>query len=213
MTQTISVKEVEAKAFRATVQDGLWDVLVGCFPLQFAVGVYLAPSLGDFWASAVFVPFWLLVYIAIRVVRKHVVAPRVGVMKFGAARKAKLIKVNLLAFVVLVAAMISGLLTSLYFDVMSGWIINLVFGLNILVLFGIGAYYLEFPHLYIYGALLALSPLVGEWLWVNMNVPHHGYPVTFGATAAIIILAGLVKFVRLLRENPVPVAVSSSEEG
>lgn len=212
MTPAISVKEVEARAFRATIQDGLWDVFVGCFALEFAVAPLLSPILGDFGSAAVFLPFFLLVYIAIWMLRKHVLAPRVGVMKYGAARRAKLLRVNALLVVVLLVAFVLGSLAAFRSAVMPGWSINAIFGVNILVVLGIVAYFLEFPHLYTYGALLALSPLAGEWLWVSMNVPHHGYPVTFGLSAAIIILAGLVKFVRLLRANPVPTEGSSSDE-
>jgi hypothetical protein len=49
--------------------------------------------------------------------------------------------------------------------------------------------------------LVGLSPLAGEWLWSRGYAPHHGFPVTFGALAGIIILAGAVLFVRFLREN------------
>jgi len=212
MPQTISLKKVEAKAFKASIHDGLWDVLIGCFVLQFAVAPLLSSSLGDFWSSAVFVPFLLLVYIAVRAVRKRVVAPRAGVVKYGAARRTMLIKLNALAFVVLLVAFLLGILSALYFDVVPSWIPSAVFGAIILVLLGTAAHFLDFPHLYIYGALAALSPLAGEWLWRNMSVPHHGFPVTFGATAAIIITVGLVKFARHLRDNPIPEGESSSEE-
>jgi hypothetical protein len=63
---------------------------------------------------------------------------------------------------------------------------------------------LEFPALYLYGVLIALAPLIGELLYVNLDVPHHGYPISFGLTAGLLILVGLVKLVKLLRAYPRP---------
>ena len=58
MSQQISLREAERKAFRITHNDGLWDVLLGCYALMFVIAPYLSTSLGDFWSSAVFLPFW-----------------------------------------------------------------------------------------------------------------------------------------------------------
>jgi hypothetical protein len=92
MSQKISLKEAERKAFRATYNDGLWDILLGCVFLMFVIAPFLSPSLGDYWSSVVFLPFWGLVFLGIRLIRKHVVTPRVGVVNFGLSRKTKLAK-------------------------------------------------------------------------------------------------------------------------
>jgi hypothetical protein len=88
MSEAISLKQIEKKAFKSTHGDGLWDILLGCFVLMFAVAPLLSARLGDFWSSAVFLPFWGGVYLVIRFLRKNVVAPRVGTAKFGRARSA-----------------------------------------------------------------------------------------------------------------------------
>ena len=113
--------------------------------------------------------------------------------------------------VVLVVALILGILSALNFAAVPGWIHIARFSLIILVAFSIAAYFINFTRLYIYGVLFALSPLVGEWFYVYMKVPHHGFPVTFGASAGITILVGLVKFIHLLRDYPLPVEESPSE--
>lgn len=46
--------------------------------------------------------------------------------------------------------------------------------------------------------------MIGEWLWTQGYATHHGFPITFGISAGIMILVGLAVFVRLLRDNPVP---------
>ncbi len=56
------------------------------------------------------------------------------------------------------------------------WIHAAPFSLAILIGFTIAAYFLNLTRLYIYGVMIALSPLAGEWLYNHSNVPHHGLP-------------------------------------
>jgi hypothetical protein len=201
MEESISPKKAERKAFETTYQDGLWDVLIGCFILIFAVGPYLTPSLGDFWGSAVFVPFWALVYLAVLLVRKWVVRPRIGEFKFGPWRRAYLLRFNVAMVVVLLVALVLGILSALNIKAVASWAHVARFSLVILILFSVAAFFLNFTRLYIYAALISLSPLVGEWLYARYQVPHHGYPITFGFSAAVSIGWGLIKFFRLLRKT------------
>jgi len=204
MSEKISLKEAEHKVFSAATQDGLLDVFIGCVALQFAIAPLLSPSLGDFWSSAVFVPFWVLVAGGLWLFRRRVVKPRLGGVRFGAARKARLIRFNVVMLVVNVIAMAIGTWISLNSEVMSGRVTSAFFGLTCLVLFSTAAVFLHYPRLYVYGLLLGLSPLVGEWLFENWGASHHGFPITFGLTAGIMIATGLLVLMRLLRNNPVP---------
>jgi hypothetical protein len=201
MSQPTSLREAEQKVFSTTYSDGLWDLLLGCFVLLFALAPLLSPSLGDFWSSAVFVPFWGMVVLAIRLIRKHVVVPRLGVVKFGQERKAKLIRFNAVMLLVNVVALILGTIVAMR-STIPGQVAMFVFGLILLLGFSIAAYLLNFRRLYAYGLLVWLSPLVGEWLYTHKNVPHHGLPITYGITAGIMILTSLAVFVRFLRDNP-----------
>ena len=204
MSQKISLKEAEQKVFRTTYNDGLWDIFLGCFFLLFVIAPYLSTSLGDFWSSVVFLPFWALVYLAIWLVRKTMVIPRVGVVKFGFASKVKLTRFSVVMLVVNVIALILGFVAAMSFGKVPGQIYSISFGVILLLGFSFAAYFLGFNRLYIYGLLVGLSPLVGEWLWTRGYATHHGFPITFGTSSGIMILVGLVVFVRLLRNNPIP---------
>jgi hypothetical protein len=179
---------------------------------MFVIAPYLSSSLGDFWSPAVFLPFWGLVFLVIRLIRKHVVTPRVGIVKFGHVRKTKLVKFTIVMLVVNVVALILGLVAAMNFGSVSGRVTSIMFGLILLIGLSIAAYFLDFGRLYVYGLLVGLSPLVGEWLYSHGYATHHGFPITFGTAAGIMIVAGLAAFTRLLRDNPVPIEGLPSEE-
>jgi MFS family permease len=203
MSQHISLKRTEQKVFASAFGDGLWDILIGCVVLMFAVAPFLSPSLGDFWSSAVFLPFWALAFLAAWLIRKHVVRPRIGVVRFGPWRKARLIRFLLVALVLYVISFVLGLFSALSFGALPGWVYPASFSLIVLSTFSLAAAFLRFTWLYVYGALIAFSPLAGQWLYVHLGVPHHGYPVAFGISAGLPLLVGLAKLIHLVRAYPI----------
>ena len=207
MSQDTYIKHAERKVFTASFDDGLLDIFISCWVLMFAVAPYLSGYLGDFWSSAIFLPFWGLVYLVLRWVRKHLVIPRIGVMKGGAIRRRKL---SIFSLVMLAINVIFFVLASVFAltPVGTGWSSALrfggMFGVMLLISFSITGYFLDLPRLYLYGLMLALAMPVGEWLYRMFGVPHHGFPVVFGFSAAILFLVGVVRFVILLNDNPLP---------
>jgi hypothetical protein len=204
MSQQISLKEAERNAFRSQYNDGLWDIFLGCFFLIFIVALYLSPSLGDFWSSVAMLPLWGLVFLAFFLTRRFIVTPRIGKVKFGPVRMKKLTNFTITMLVVNIAAFILGAVAAANFVRVSGSVVSVIFGFVFLAGFSLAAYFLEFNRLFVYGLMLGISPLVGEWLWANGYAAHHGWPVTFGTISGIMILVGLVLFIHLLRGNPVP---------
>lgn len=204
MSQHISLKEAERAVFTTAFQDGLWDILLGCFLLMFAVGPFLtATVLGDFWGSVVFLPFWALVSLAIWLVRRFVVTPRIGVVRYGPVRKAKLAMFTVVMLIVNVVALVLGLVAAASFARVPGQIFSIGLGLMLMAGLSVAAYLLDFRRLYVYGLLIGLSPLAGEWLYVHAHSAHHGFPITFGVTAGIILIVGMTRFVLLLRSHPI----------
>lgn len=80
----------------------------------------------------------------------------------------------------------------------------LPFSVMVLALFSLTGYFLDINRFYVYGIMLAAGPLIGEWLFQNYNISHHGYPIVFGIYAAAIFIIGLIKLFTFLRENPLP---------
>jgi len=137
-------------------------------------------------------------------IRRQVVKPRVGVVEFGAWRTARLLRFNLAMLVAGVVALMLGILTAASLVSLPGWTHVARFSLIFLLGFCVTAYFLDFPALYLYGILIALAPLIGEGLYNYLGVAHHGYPISFGLTAGILILVGLVKLAKLLHTYPSP---------
>ena len=212
MSQKISLKEAERKAFTTAYQDGLWDIFIGCILLPPVIAPFLSDRMGNFWSSAVFVLFWGLVWLAIWQVRRSVVAPRIGLVRFSLARKAKLGRLQILLLGISIGALTLGVFPVEESNYLVNWPNAFIFAPMALIGFCIAAYFLDFRRLYAYGVLVASSPLIGELLYRHWSAPHHGFPITFGVTATIMILTGLVLFMRLLHDRPVFTVEATSEE-
>jgi hypothetical protein len=202
-TTPVSLKAAERKAFQTTFSDGLWDVFIGCFALMFALGPLLSESLGDFWSSAIFLPFWSLVYLAIWLARKYVVRPRLGTARFGKPRLQKLRRFSLVMVGANALLFVLGLIAALNVGRLPGFGVISLLSLFLLAGFSTAAFLLDYPRLYAYGLLLFFAPLVGEWLYQYHGADHHGWPIVFGVSAGIMILTGLALFIRLLVHTPV----------
>lgn len=213
MSQNISLQGVERKVFTTAFEDGLSDIFIAFILLSWAVAPVLSPTLGDFWSSAVVFGPWPFVFLALWLVRRYVVTPRVGTVQFGSWRKTRLIRFNVVMLVLLSFSAILGMVLAFGTTGLPAWMHAAPFSLIVLIAFSVAAYFLDFTRLYIYGVLFALSPLVGRWLYIYRGIPHSGYPLTFGISAAIAILVGLAKFIRFLRAHPFPAQESPSQGG
>ena len=200
--QNSDIRTIEKKIWISYFQDGLIDIFIGCVVLLFAIASLLSERLGDFWSSFIFLPFWALIYLCILLIKKYILLPRIGVVHFGPMRTKKLLTFNIIMVGVLSLGFVLGIISFIDFN-LPRWIHLARFGLIVLIGSILAGYYLDFPHLYLYGFLFVLSLIIGEWLWENLQVPHHGFPVIFGFTAGLIIFIGLIKFIRLHHQNPV----------
>ena len=202
MTEKMSLKDLERKMYRVSSQDGILDIQIGCMLLIFVFPIYLSDTLGDFWSSMVFLPLWFFVIYGFRVYRNKVIQPRVGKIQFGTYRKKRLTRLNIIIMVFNVFALVLGVLVFFKYRELSGWVISTWFSIIILIGFSLAGYMLDFPRLYLYGILISAAPVVGEYIYQNLGYPHHGFPVTFGFSSAVLVITGLIILVRLLLKYP-----------
>ena len=203
MSEKLNIKKAERQVFQAALSDGLWDIVIAGLLLQFAIAPLLSSSLGDFWSSAVFIPFIVLLMITIWLLRKYIVKPRMGVVKFGKSRVRRLKKFTIVMLAINVLTLIIGLVGSFYFDILSGRIMTITLSVTFIAGFSFAAYFLDYPRLYIYGLLIGIAPYAGEWLYTSYGAPHHGFPIAFGFVSGAILLVALITFIRFLHSNPV----------
>ncbi len=209
MSDKISLRKSEVKVFQSAFQDGLWDIFIGCYLLQFIFAIYLSPYLGDFWSSAVFLPIVGLLFLGLWLIKKHIVKPRLGSVQYGSWRKTRMFRFNLLMLVFLVLVLILGFLSFVELSFIPEWMVAARFSLVVLIFFSLIAYFLNYTRMYGYGILVSLAPITGEWLHVNLGASHHGWPITFGICAGIMITTGTILFVKFLRSHPLPPDIAS----
>ena len=203
------LRAIEKQTFRAARDDGLLDVMMAAFVAMFALAPLWSSTLGDFWSSAVFGPIWYVAYLIVRYLQGHVVVPRVGTVQPGIPRQDRLRRIGIGLTLVLVIAYGVGIaaargIGSDWLD-LTGLVYPIVLGVVAFVVFSMTAYGLSVWRYYVYGVLVAVAPIVGEGLWQNDLVDHHGFPITFGTVALIMLITGIVRFSTVLRSHPVPI--------
>jgi MFS family permease len=199
----ITIKEADRKVFRTAFDDGLVDIFISCFLLMFILGPLLSVYLGDFLSSAVFLPFWALVFVILLWIRKKVIRPRVGVVKYGKVRKKKLTLFTGIMLILNVIFFILGLVAFIL-PTSRGWTITIAFAGMMLISFSLAGYFLDVTRFYFYGLMLSGGFFVGEWLYQTYGVSHHGIPLVFGILTGIIFLTGLFKLITFVQDNPLP---------
>jgi len=214
MSESINLKEADRKVFSASINNGMVDIFLSSVVLMFVVAPFLSVYLGDFWSSAIFLPFWGVVYLILLYIQKNLIKPRTGVVKYGPIRRKKLTLFTGIMVVLNVLFMILGMVAFFSFRPDNpSWTITFAFSAMLLVSFSLAGYFLDVTRFYVYGFMLAGGFFVGEWLYQTFGVSHHGIPIVFGISAVIIFLTGLFKLLTFLKDNPLPGDESMQLEG
>jgi hypothetical protein len=211
MSDTLDLKTIEKKAFRAVHQDGLWDIYIGGIVMSMSIlaytdsseakpllrfGLYLA-GMGVFYLF-----FWAG--------KKYLTIPRLGQVKFGPRRqKRRLTMMIVLAGIVLLQLVILMGTIFLWQNPERAAILGLSKAdpdLERLLVATIGAlfvgpsmvflaYFNEFMRGYYIAVILSLA--VFSLIW-------FGEPVYLIIAGLLILIPGVVLFIRFLRNYPLP---------
>ena len=203
MQNPISLKSAERKAFTLTFEDGLWDILLGLFILEFAVAPLLIASLGDFWSSFIFLPIWALAVAIILIIKHYIVTPRMGIVRLRLTRQVRLFRLNIAFLIAMTFLFVTGTLALMEMNA-SVELRTIFMAVMALIIFSIGAHVLQQNRLLLYGCIVALAPILGEWLWLKLGIIHHGYPLTFGIASLTIFITGITKFILFLKRYTIP---------
>jgi len=208
MAEEIDLKELEKKAYRSTFQDGFWDIFIGMIFMGFA----LIP-LGDVFGLPEMIGMllislgWNISAVVFMILgKKYVTIPRIGMIKFGPKRKADQRKVkiylgiNVLFGVVILLLQMTGMFG---FITIQRFALSILLGLFISLPFGIMAYFLDFPRLYIYALLGGLGFFLIDVLELFTSGPLSLFLV-FGIIGGSIVIVGIVFLIKFFRKYPLP---------
>ena len=207
MSEALSPKELERKAFRSTFQDGLWDIYLGMllFLIGGGVGLVRIFSFDLITINLILVLVAVVIVVGFFLGKKFITVPRLGMVRFGPVRKAKMKKVTiLLSFSALVG--LFALVSFRFVGNIEGipsWLIPFgSFAVMSVVVFSLGAYYLDYSRAYLYGWCYALAFPAGIFL---DNYTSLGLLISYVIFSCIMIIPGVKLLVRFLRDYPIPV--------
>lgn len=194
-----SLKKAEQRTYRLVHADGLIDMFIGLIVGSFA----LIPLINDwmqddFWSSFIILPVYFLAFYGYRWVKRNITFPRIGVIRYSMQRKGRVFFILLTLCVLLSFSVIVG---ALFFFGQPGnaWKAILFLSGILFLGFTLASFLLDLPRLTIYGILCAAAGPLGEWLWQEYGVVHHGIPLTYGITALFMLLIGAGLLVRFMR--------------
>jgi hypothetical protein len=219
MSRDINLKELERRAWRSVFQDGLWDIYLGLLLLAMAIGALLSDAgiASETGSLLAHIGLVVLAMLGLWAGKRFITLPRLGRVKFGSKGKArKKQAMLLLLFSALVGAV---LFVFIWLILRQGrteglplqLIVPIIWSVNALVIFSLGAYFLDYERLYLIGVMYAVAVpadrLLRELVGLDLTF------LAFGVPATVILIIGALILIRFLRDYPVPdEEVSPAEE-
>jgi hypothetical protein len=208
MSEKLNLKELERKAWRSFFDDGLWDIYLGLLLALMGVSSFMNTlNLTEAMHMGIYIGLLIVVMLGFWAAKRFITVPRIGRVKFGAERKKRRIKTSLVLF----ASVIFGFVL---FMVIGGvargevnrtlpWdvIIPAAWALNMLLVFGLMGYFLQFERLYFIGLLYAIVlPL--DFI-LKKSTELRIAPYMFALAGFIIVAVGVIFLRRFLQNYPV----------
>ena len=199
MAEKIDLKELEKKAYKTTLQDGLIDVEIGILFVGMGINAFFSDFVPRIVNILGFIIVGIIAVMPVFIGKKYIAQPRVGLIKFGPKRKAKKKKIlvfSLINTIILVIVVILTLSSVLQQIPLRGVVLLLVLGLLFATLpLSIMAYLLQFPRLFVYGLLIGFGLPLAEIL---------EFFVTILLMGIIILIIGLTYLLKFIRKYPIP---------
>ena len=170
------------------------------------------------WIMLMIVPWPFVVLIAFWAGKKFVTTPRMGLVKFGPQRRAKMKNLRAVLFVSVLLLVVMFFLGWAAMGNGLPWWVNeiplplYVWPAQTIVVFGLAAYFLDVPRFYAYGVLYGLPFPAGMLLVKNTDLTVLGsVAIAYSVPVGVMVLIGVILFVRFLRQYPAPAEGSIPE--
>jgi len=203
MSETIDLKELEKKAWKSTLEDGIFEIYFGILHLSLALGIVLDKILPESLSAIITLSFIGLGFIFFLIAKKYISQPRIGKVKFARPRIMRYVKTIALLTVNFIVILIIYLIRfSLKIPM---YLYGLIVGLLFFTLpLSFVAYLLQFNRLYVIAILTGLSFFLDE-IFALLTIPGpFDSLLAFGIISIIIISIGIVVFIQFLQKYPLP---------
>ncbi|UCD21823.1 MAG: hypothetical protein JSW22_07295 [Chloroflexota bacterium] len=197
-------KQIERRVFTSFLQAGFIEAFTGIFLLQLGLPALFSRSgFGDWQSALITLPIALILLIVVLLVRRFVVAPRLGRVKFLPERRRRISKLIIVPILTLIAGAIVGYIFSENASLRHAFIGQIPFSLIPIIVFSAAAYFLEMKRLYVYGVIVGLVFPLGKYL-ETVIVSRNILPATILFTAFALLGIAIVFLVAFLRKYHEP---------
>lgn len=197
MTETMNIKKIEKKVYTMYHEDGIVDIFAGAWILMFGL---LAIYTERVWFAGMFPVYGLPLFVAIK---KKVIVPRIGFMKFGRTQLSKIEKVFFsIHLLVYSFGIIYYTRNTPSWDIFFQNYSLLFFGAIVMLFFIVAVWTLGVCRFYAY-AVLTMAVSVGGYV-IDTDVSYGLFPVLLGV---LIMSTGLLVLNQFLRKYPVQTEV------
>jgi len=206
MLNTVDLKQIERKAYRSTYEDGLWDICIGVIVSAMAIFVHYPES----GYSAINVIAFLIAFSVgdglLIAGKKYITQPRMGQVRFGPVRQRKIKTLAIiLGVIVFMQVILVGLTAIGWPNPALGETLLGDYDLERLLVASVGflfvgipmiviAFINDFPRGYYIGVLMAMA----VFLMILTNQPIYAI-----ACGGLILVPGIVLFIRFLKKYPI----------
>ena len=208
MSDNIDLEELEKKAWRSTLEDGIFEIYFGIIHLSLTLGVVLDEFLPSPFSSFIGILIIVLGLIFFLISKKYISQPRLGKVKFRwkrIARKVKTIIILMINFLVLLIIYLIGVLNPQFKINLPGYLYGLIIGLLFVTLpLCFVAYFFQFTRLYIIAILFGLSFFLDEIFALLLIPEPFDSLLGYGIISISILSMGISIFIRFLRKYPLP---------
>ncbi|MFX1325387.1 MAG: hypothetical protein ACFE8N_10550 [Promethearchaeota archaeon] len=206
MSDNFDLEEIEKKAWRSTLEDGIFEIYFGILHLSLTLGIVLDEVLPSPYNIVLTFSVIGLGLIFFLFAKKYISQPRLGKVKFGRkriARKAKTIAVLVINFLALLVIYLIGVLNPEFRINLPGYLYGLIVGLLFFTLpLCFVAYFLQFNRLYLIAILLGLSFFLDEIFALLLIPEPFDSLIAFSLISVSILSIGIVVLIRFLRKYP-----------
>ena len=204
MSEKLNLKELERKAWRSFFDDGLWDIYLGLLLALMGVSSFMnSLELTEAMHMGIYISLLIVVMLGFWAAKRFITVPRIGRVKFGTERRKRRIRTSLVLFASVVFGFILFLVLGgvargdISRDLPWDVIAPAAWALNMLLVFGLMGYFLEFERLYFIGLVYAIVLPLDSILRKETELRIVSY--MFVIAGFIIVAVGVVYLIRFLR--------------